>query len=76
VVECIVLESPPNGTVILPMPRIVNSEASYACNGGFNLSGDSMRTCQSDRQWSGSEPTCVEGKQLFKNSDVCIWNGM
>ena len=64
VLECIDLNDPPNGEVTLPMERIVGSEATYTCNEGFSLSGNSVRSCQTDGQWSGGVPTCVEGKQL------------
>lgn len=61
--ECGVLVDPANGRVTLSMGRSVTSEASYTCNEGFTLSGDTMRTCQPDGEWSGSEPTC-SGKQF------------
>ncbi len=32
--------------------------ATYTCESGYILSGDSSRICQSDSIWSGSEPTC------------------
>ena len=64
VLECSDLDDPPNGEVTLPTERIVGSEATYTCNEGFSLSGNSMRRCQTDGLWSGSAPTCVEGKQL------------
>jgi hypothetical protein len=37
----------------------VGSEASYACDPGYNLSGSSKRLCQTDATWSGKDPTCV-----------------
>ena len=30
----------------------------YRCNTGYNLVGDSTRTCQATGNWSGSVPTC------------------
>lgn len=33
----------------------------YSCDRGFNLVGDSSRICKSYGEWSGSDPTCVEG---------------
>ncbi len=38
--------------------RTVNTVANYSCNIGYTLSGDTTRTCVSDRQWSGSAPLC------------------
>ncbi len=32
--------------------------ATYTCNTGYTLSGSSTRTCQTNEQWSGAEPTC------------------
>ena len=32
--------------------------ATYSCNTGYNLVGDSTRTCQATGEWSGSESTC------------------
>ena len=34
------------------------STATYSCNGGFTLVGDTTRTCQDNGTWSGSEPIC------------------
>ena len=35
-----------------------NSMATYECSIGFELVGSDKRTCQTNGQWSGSEPTC------------------
>ena len=35
-----------------------NSRATYTCDRGFVLSGQSVRTCQSDGEWSGRAPEC------------------
>ncbi len=34
------------------------STATYACNPGYELSGTATDTCQADRSWSDSPPTC------------------
>jgi hypothetical protein len=33
--------------------------ARYTCNAGNTLSGNAMRTCQANKQWSGSLPSCL-----------------
>lgn len=40
--------------------------ATYTCQGGYNLNGNSVRTCQSNGQWSGQEPRCdrAQGKPV------------
>ena len=37
---------------------VFGDTVTYTCDRGFQLSGDSMRTCQSDGIWTGSAPTC------------------
>ena len=41
-----------------PDSRPVDTVATYTCDTGYTLNGDSTRTCRSDRLWSGSAPTC------------------
>ena len=45
-------------------PRIENGTATHICNNGYVLSGGTVRTCQSDRTWSGGNITCNR-KWLF-----------
>lgn len=33
-------------------------KATYTCDYGFELSGNSQRVCQASGEWSGSDPTC------------------
>ena len=62
---CDVLPNPTNGLVTitrLGSPGILpGSQAVYTCNGGYEINGNSIRDCQSDGTWSGSEPTCTPG---------------
>ena len=39
-------------------PRLEGTVATHSCDVGYVLSGGSVRTCQSDRTWSGGEITC------------------
>ena len=64
-VPCGTLNNPTNGQVSAE-GNTFGSQASYSCSEGYVLNGNNIRMCQSDRQWSGSEPTC-EGE----NDSVC-----
>jgi CUB/sushi domain-containing protein len=55
---CAVPTAPANGSVSAPT-LTVGSTATFSCNAGFNLTGSSSETCQSNGTWSGSTPTCV-----------------
>ncbi len=58
--------------VCLPLPALNNgivsyyndstlgldTVATYICNTGYNLNGETTRTCGSDGSWSGSAPVC------------------
>ena len=56
-VFCPNLTDPANGQVTMPS-NTPDSAATYTCNTGFMLFGNSMRTCQADGTWTGTEPTC------------------
>ena len=45
-------------------PRLEGTVATHSCVVGYALSGGSVRTCQSDRTWSGGNITC-EGIYKF-----------
>ncbi len=36
-----------------------NTVATHTCNPSYTLSGESMRYCGSDGQWSAEAPTCT-----------------
>ena len=40
------------------IPRLEGTVATHSCDVGYGLSGGSVRTCQSDRIWSGGSITC------------------
>ena len=58
VVDCGDLTDPANGQVDLTSGTTFGQTATYSCNTGYNLVGDSTRTCQATGVWSGSAPTC------------------
>ena len=57
-VECGSLTDPANGSVNHTAGTTFGQTANYSCNTGYNLVGDSTRTCNATGKWSGSEPTC------------------
>ena len=58
VVDCGSLTDPANGSVNHTAGTTFGQTATYSCNTGYNLVGDSIRTCQATGNWSGTAPTC------------------
>jgi hypothetical protein len=56
-VLCPPLRAPLNGTIELS-GITVGSMASYSCDVGYELVGNTMRVCQSDGMWDGVVPQC------------------
>ena len=69
-VDCGNLTDPANGQVTLTAGTTFKQIATYRCNTGYNLVGDSTRTCQATGIWSGNAPTCP-GMLLHS---VCLWS--
>ena len=63
--DCGNLNGPANGSVNASRTTF-RQTATYSCNTGYNLVGDSTRTCQATGVWSGSAPTC-QGVLLKSN---------
>ena len=64
------MTDPANGQVDHTAGTLLGQNATYSCNTGYNLVGDSTRTCQAEGDWSGSAPTC-QGVLLYS---VCLWS--
>ena len=47
----------PNGTVDA-LTTTIGSVATYTCNDGYDLVGNTTLTCQADGTWGGTAPTC------------------
>ena len=56
-VDCGSLTDPVNGAVTVTNTTF-NSTATYSCNDGYSLVGDTTITCLASASWSGGEPTC------------------
>ena len=70
VVDCDILTAPANGQVHHTAGTRLGQTATYSCNTGYNLVGNSTRTCQARGVWSGRAPTC-QGMLLHS---VCLWS--
>lgn len=57
VVDCGSPGIPRNGLVDAASTSF-RSVATYSCNEGYELVGEASRVCGSDREWSGSIPSC------------------
>ena len=67
--DCDTLTDPANGQVSHPRTTL-GQTATYSCNTGYNLVGDSTRMCQA-MGWSGSAPTC----QGMLSMCTCVYCG-
>ena len=71
VVDCGNLTNPANGQVSHTAGTTFEQTATYSCDTGFNLMGDTTRTCQATGVWSGNAPTCqgtAAGHSVIVNS--------
>ena len=62
--ECPSLSDPVNGMINCTLRVGVPTEGdtcSYTCNDDYELTGNEMRTCQSDGSWSGDNDVCSRG---------------
>ncbi len=56
--DCGGLSNPTDGSVSYSQ-TLEGYTATYSCNSGYQVSGSSSRTCQSNAVWSNSAPTCL-----------------
>ena len=55
-----------NGQVNHSAGTTFGQTATYSCNTGYTLEGNSTRTCQANGMWSGNEPTCISESNLLR----------
>ena len=72
VVDCRSLNDPANGSVTYTSGTTFGQTATYSCETGYNLVGDSTRTCQATGNWSGSAPAC-QGMLVKDYFHMCIY---
>ena len=56
-IDCGSLPNPANGVVSLS-DTVFGSVATYSCNDGFTLEGETTRQCEVSGRWSGTPPSC------------------
>ena len=71
VVDCGTLNATTNGQVSYTAGTTYQQTATYSCDTGYNLVGDSIRTCQADGTWFGSAPTCQS--MLLLSTPECMY---
>ena len=82
-VDCGGLGTLANGTIttVPGSSTTFGTTATYACNGGYTLVGNSTRTCQANGSWSGTAPTCMMqttnpcSPNPCSNGGMCTANG-
>ncbi|XP_065290015.1 sushi, von Willebrand factor type A, EGF and pentraxin domain-containing protein 1-like [Dermacentor albipictus] len=63
VVRCDPLSPPDNGYMVNADCEVVfNAACGFRCNAGYRLIGNSIRVCQHDGTWSGSDLECEKKK--------------
>ena len=63
-IDCGTLNDTTNGQVSHTAGTTFGQTATYSCDTGYDLVGNSIRTCQADGMWSGNEPTCISKSNL------------
>ena len=78
--DCSSLTDPSNGQVNHTAGTTLRQTATYSCIIGYNLVGDSIRTCQAIGNWSGSASTCLGillSNIIYETSGILFatWSG-
>ena len=70
-IQCEVPANPENGRAVYASVSY-NSLISYECTYGYMLIGDSVRRCERNKEWTGTQPHC-KGK-LSKLIIICFYD--
>lgn len=68
--DCGTLAVPMNGSITGRETTFPN-EVTFSCDEGFLLNGSTVRRCQADGSWSGTETSC-EGEIPFISKRVIV----
>lgn len=58
IVDCGILDDAPNHGALDVTVTTFGATATYTCDAGYSLIGDSSRTCRADGSWSNATPEC------------------
>ena len=67
-IQCEVPPNPENGRAVYASVSY-NSLISYECTYGYMLIGDSVRRCERNKEWTGTQPHC---KGKFSISSILV----
>ena len=83
--DCGAVQAPTNGKQFVSGTTVGHS-VNYTCNPGYNLLGNSSRTCQDNGQWSGTPSSCsrkllvtpgvLHSCSYFSIVCKCMWQGI
>ena len=73
--DCGALPNPANGQVNDTNGTTFGQTATYSCNTGYSLVGNSTQMCQADGLWTGSAPSC-ERRLLLSSINYQVYTYM
>ncbi len=77
--RCVELTAPDNGTVTVNDPDLlVGTVATYSCDPGYILVGDTVRTCEgrgdgTEGTWNSTQPMCAGDNVLIYVACIYIY---
>ena len=64
---------PAFGRVVFSNNRALQSVATYTCNHGYAVVGDTRRHCLESEQWTGEGPTCTVKGECARKPDIVLY---
>ncbi|CAI8036469.1 Sushi, von Willebrand factor type A, EGF and pentraxin domain-containing protein 1 [Geodia barretti] len=63
-IDCGALEKPVSGSVSFSNGTVMGSLATYSCDAGYAVQGNTTRTCLASGSWSATAPTCEKACEV------------